>query len=155
MIHQGEILAASVAGPGVAVKALRASLAGKVRPSFDWTEPQQTYSKRNYLRLPESGMKCSKPHKLEFGLYHMTFVAKSPTLLHTRTTETLWQHLEKVTTTPMKRSWMEWVADTLLATKRLVEPEYQFGLSMAICTATDDVLDKIVMAAVSSGKVAI
>lgn len=149
-------MAASIAGPGVAIKALRASLAGKQsRPSFDFTEPTKLYSTRNYLTTPEGGVKCSKPHKLEFGLYHMTFVARTPTLLHSPTEETLWQHLERTTTTPIKREWMGWISDTLRATKRLSVPEYEFGLSMLLCTATDDILDKIVKAAVETGKVTI
>lgn len=150
-------MAASVAGPGVAIKALRASIVNKGggRPSFDWTEPGENYSKKNYLHLPDCGVKCSKPHRLEYGLFHVSFIARTPTLLHSLTEETLWQHLEKTTTTPMRRDWMGWIASTLKETKRLVKPEYEHGLVMAICTADDAILDKIVSAAVSSGKVTI
>ncbi len=147
-------MAASIAGPGVAIKALRASLFGKggARPSFDWTAPDETWAKSTYLGLPDRGMKCSKPHRLEYGLFHMVMVARDPTLIHSRVAEALWQHLEKTTTTPLKKAWMPEIAEALKAINRLVHPEKEHNLSMAICTADDDVLDKIVSAAVSSGR---
>ena len=157
VIHNNQLMAASIAGPGVAVKALRASLYGKasVKPSFDWTKPGETWPKETYVGLAEGGVKCSKPHKMSYGLFHVAIVARTPTLLHSRYPEALWQHLEKTTTTPIRREWMSWIAEALKATKRLVHPDLEHNLSMAICTADDDVLDKIVMAAVSSGRVKI
>lgn len=157
MIHNRVVLAASIAGPGVAVKALRASLYGKGngRPSFDWTAPGEQYAKKTYLGLPDRGMKCSKPNRLEYGLFHIVMIARDPTLIHSRMPEALWQHLEKTTTTPIKREWMPWIASALVETKRIIHPETEHNCAMAICTADDNVIDKIVMAAVASGRVKI
>lgn len=83
----------------------------------------------------------------------MTMLAKSPALLHATDEESLWQHLERTTTTPILREWIGWITEALEAVGKLRRPTLQDGLSMLICTADDLTLDRLVGAAVCSNKV--
>lgn len=100
-------------------------------------------------------MRVSQPHRLEHGLEHLVMIARDPTLVHSRRPEALWQHLVKTTTTPLKREWMLWVAEDLKALGRIIHPDVEHNCDMAICTADDDILDRIVMAAVQSKRVTV
>lgn len=152
-----EILAASIAGPAQAIKALRGSVGSGIRsiwPSFDWL-PAGSSGGKSYCMIPESGLRFSQTHRLGFGLVHMCFVAKMPTLLPSRLPETLWQYLDKTTTTPLKREWMDFIVSMLKESGKIITPKWQHNLNMAICHADDATLDAIVRSGIKHGKISI
>ena len=150
-----ELFAASIAGATAAIKAFRASVGSgrHLWPSFDWT-PDSGHG-RTFLAIPESGVRLSQPHRLDYGLAQISFVARMPNLLTSRYPETVWQYLDKSTTTPLKREWMPFVIDTLKDAGKIVTPKIQHNLSMALCYVDDDTLDKIIRSGIKHGRIAI
>ncbi len=154
--ESAKILAGSIAGPGMAVKAFRAAVQSgrNFWPSFDWT-PASAHGGRSYIMIPDDGLRLSQPHKLDYGLVQISFAARMPNLLTSRYPETVWQHLDKATTTPLKREWMPFIIDTLRDSGRLITPAIQHNLAMAICRVDDAALDQIVRSGIKHGRIKI
>jgi hypothetical protein len=104
---------------------------------------------------PDGGMRCSRPVRLEYGMFHMVAIANMPNLIVNVNEEAIWQHLEKTTTTPLKREWMPWITQVLRATKKITAPEVLHGCNVGTCSANDEDMDAIVKAAVKAKKVTI
>jgi hypothetical protein len=135
---------------------MRAALTvGNIRPSFTFFPNNANQWSGSRATKPDGGMRCSRPVRMEHGMFHMVAVASMPNLVINVTEEALWQHLVATTTTPIKREWMPWIAKGLKAMKKIILPEIMHGCNLGICSATDEDLDSLIVAAVRAKKVSI
>lgn len=144
------LLVCGVAGPAMAIKALRGALS-QGKPTFDWYPPGAEYPERTGLTRDAMGYRLTKPTKLGYGTWHfLAYSARSEVLLSAQD-EALWQHLCKHMTTPLLSEWTPYIREHLASARKFRSPS-TFGCSPALLAATDADVDRIVSAGIRSGE---
>lgn len=142
------LLVVSVAGPAMAIKAIRGALAAG-KPTFDFSLPGSESPNQYGLMRDAAGYHLTKPSRLGYGTWHFVAWTLRPEFLACGDDEALWQLFSKRSTTPLLREWMPYLVQQLRKVKVLRNPS-SFGCAPALCMATDEALDRIVSAGIRS-----
>lgn len=151
------LYAASVCGPDLAVKSFVAHLhQPDIRCTLDCSDAVRAADNRLMRRLTRvDGGYIVHRHKLAYKTVQAVVLAKVDGLLPDCSTTSLWAKLRSPTfTTPVLPGWVDYIADCLRATGKLIDLrcwQCQCGLLLA---DTDDI-DHIVSAGLRIGALSI
>jgi len=142
----------SVVGPGTSLKALHAALACKGEVALF---PEMPSGCNDYCLLYDSAGYQRHLCKIAPGWFQMMLVSRSVGFMPTLNAAALWGLLtSEAYTTPLLRSWLPWVQQTLLDREMLL-PLRCFGCQCGWLKATNDDLDEVVSEGLRTRKLVI
>lgn len=145
----GDLLALSAVGDATSTKSVRAALLANRPVSFRYgggRRGQGTYDKdgsgyRTFVR------------SVGYRTFHLVAIAKKETFLPSADDEALWQHLVKVTTTPILRGWVPELRCCMEQEKRIRKAYCVGGINAATVNIDDATLDDLVRRHIKAGRI--
>lgn len=142
------LLACSAGGTGTEVRAFRAAVGSDQKINFRFS---QADAGERALRKDPHGYRCLT-RDLGVNTYHLVAVSVRPGLLATLSLDGLWEYLQRHTTTPLQREWLESLRDQLLS-QNLLRRLANFGYTQpGLCEADDGHIDQIVKDGLNQGR---
>ena len=154
-LYNDEILLLSVVGPETSVKALTAGLrsSGKDQKRIEYSADVGNLNLVRLTRCPD-GYRTYRT-KLDYGLWHVLFLARREGFLPAMTEEAVWQFLQSDRfTTPLLREWVPWLYSQMKEREGIIELT-QNGCHAGIVLAENEVLDELVSEGIREGHLSI
>jgi hypothetical protein len=150
----GQALYLSVAGPGTALKALRACLAQpKLMFNLSFPDGRGTFWRHDQFKRDPEGY-SSKTVPLGCGTHHMVLMTKREGFITSVTPEALWQELSSPRyTTPVLKAWTPWLHEKFQGLRSVLRDTQCFGCNPGVLSLADDTFDRVVSEGIKNGHI--